>query len=79
MTTEDLDGSGWDLAKALKLLAKSNAPLIEWLFPPVTYRSNDAFLLQMQAFAKDCFRPSLHYTITWEPPRTLWKYAKPNR
>ena len=65
MTAEDLDGSGWDLAKALILLAKSNAPLIEWLFPPVTYRSNDAFLLQMQAFAKDCFSPipTLHHYL----------------
>lgn len=65
MTAEDLDGSGWDLAKALKLLAKSNAPLIEWLFPPVTYQSNDTFLSQMQAFAKDCFSPiaTLHHYL----------------
>lgn len=57
MTTEDLDGSGWDLAKALKLLAKSNAPLLEWLFSPVVYKQDDAFLKQMQAFANDCFSP----------------------
>ncbi len=57
MTAEDLDGSGWDLAKALKLLARSNAPLLEWLYPPVVYKTDDAFLKQMQEFAKDCFSP----------------------
>lgn len=44
MTDQDLDGSGWDLAKALKLLAKSNAPLIEWLYSPVCYSTDDVFL-----------------------------------
>ena len=65
MTAEDLDGSGWDLAKALKLLAKSNAPLIEWLFPPVVYYSDDAFLKQMQFFANECFSPiaTLHHYL----------------
>ena len=65
MTAEDLDGSGWDLAKALKLLAKSNAPLIEWLFSPVVYHQNDTFLKQMQDFATDCFSPiaTLHHYL----------------
>lgn len=65
MTKEDLDGSGWDLAKALKLLAKSNAPLIEWLFSPVVYYSDEAFLKQMRLFAYDCFSPvaTLHHYL----------------
>ena len=65
MTADDLDGSGWDIAKALKLLAKSNAPLIEWLFSPIIYQQNDAFLKQMQVFANDCFSPiaSLHHYL----------------
>jgi uncharacterized protein len=57
MTPDDLDGSGWDIAKALKLLAKSNAPLIEWLFSPVVYYQDDAFLQQMQVLATNCFSP----------------------
>lgn len=32
MTADDLDGSGWDLRKTVKLLAKSNASLLEWIF-----------------------------------------------
>jgi len=65
MTTEDLDGSGWDLAKALKLLAKSNAPLIEWLFGPVVYYTDADFIKQMQAFAIDCFSPiaTMHHYL----------------
>ncbi|RWX02287.1 nucleotidyltransferase domain-containing protein [Flavobacterium cerinum] len=65
MTVEDLDGSGWDLAKSLKLLAKSNVPLIEWLYSPVEYQTNDDFLKQMRLFANDCFSPiaSLHHYL----------------
>ncbi|MFH6994422.1 DNA polymerase beta superfamily protein [Flavobacterium sp. FlaQc-48] len=57
MTQDDLDGSGWDLRKSVKLLAKSNAPLIEWLFSPVVYYQNDAFAKQMQDIATECFSP----------------------
>ncbi len=65
MTTDDLDGSGWDIAKALKLLAKSNAPLIEWLFSTVVYYQDDAFIQQMQGLATDCFSPiaTLHHYL----------------
>lgn len=57
MTEDDLDGSGWDLRKAVKLLAKSNAPLIEWLFSPIVYFKNDDFAKQMQDLAVECFSP----------------------
>jgi predicted nucleotidyltransferase len=65
MTPDDLDGSGWDIAKALKLLAKSNAPLIEWLFSPVVYYQDEAFVQQMQSLAQDCFSPiaTLHHYL----------------
>lgn len=65
MTEDDLDGSGWDLRKAMKLLAKSNAPLLEWLHSPVIYYQDDAFLMQMRELAKDCFSPvaCLHHYL----------------
>jgi predicted nucleotidyltransferase len=65
MTAEDLDGSGWDLSKALKLLAKSNAPLIEWLHSPVVYYQDNDFLRQMQYLADQCFSPiaTLHHYL----------------
>ena len=65
MTQEDLDGSGWDLRKAVKLLAKSNAPLLEWLYSPAVYYENVAFVTQMRSLAKDCFSPiaCLHHYL----------------
>lgn len=65
MTEDDLDGSGWDLRKAVKLLAKSNAPLLEWLYSPVVYYQDDAFLHEIQQLAQDCFSPiaTLHHYL----------------
>jgi hypothetical protein len=57
MTRNDLDGSGWDIAKALRLLAKSNAPLLEWIYSPVVYRTDGAFLQGLRSLAADCFSP----------------------
>ena len=65
MTEDDLDGSGWDLRKTVKLLAKSNAPLLEWIYSPVVYYENEAFMNQMRALAKECFSPvaCLHHYL----------------
>ena len=57
MNKDDLDGSGWGLRKTVKLSAKSNAPLIEWLYSTVVYCQDDDFLEQMRLLAKDCFSP----------------------
>ena len=57
MTEDDLDGSGWDLRKTLKLLAKSNAPLLEWLYSPVVYYQDEAFANEMRRLAEKCFSP----------------------
>jgi len=44
----DMDANGWDLAKALRLLLKGNAVIVEWLRSPIVYRGQawfrDAFL-----------------------------------
>lgn len=65
MTDDDLDGSGWDLRKTVKLLAKSNAPLLEWLFSPVVYFENETFIAEMRRLAQDCFSPvaCLHHYL----------------
>jgi len=34
-----LDINGWDIRKALKLLRKSNPPLLEWLQSPIVYKN----------------------------------------
>ncbi len=67
MTEDDLDGSGWNLRKTLKLLAKSNASLLEWIYSPVVYYENEAFMNQMRTLAQDCFSPVAcvyHYIST---------------
>ncbi|MFC0780053.1 DNA polymerase beta superfamily protein [Flavobacterium sp. HJSW_4] len=57
MTEEDFDGSGWDLRKSVRLLAKSSASLIEWLYSPIVYYENEDFVKQMREIAKECFSP----------------------
>lgn len=57
MTEDELDGSGWDIKKALKLLSKSNASLLGWLFSPIVYRSSRTFLEEMKKVATNNFNP----------------------
>lgn len=57
ITEDDLDGSGWDLRKTLKLLAKSNASLLGWLFSPIIYRADEIFLKKIQQVAVNNFNP----------------------
>jgi hypothetical protein len=38
-----LDVNGWDIAKALKLLLKGNAVVIEWLTSPISYGTDPRF------------------------------------
>jgi hypothetical protein len=40
---DELDVNGWDLVKALRLLMKGNAVIIEWLTSPLVYRGDEAF------------------------------------
>jgi predicted nucleotidyltransferase len=37
------DVNGWDLAKALRLLLKGNAVIVEWLQSPIVYRGEASF------------------------------------
>lgn len=64
-TDDDLDGSGWDLKKTLQLLSKSNGALLEWLFPTITYLSEQRFLKQIQDLARESFSPiaTLHHYL----------------
>jgi uncharacterized protein len=48
---DDLDLNGWDLAKALKLMLKGNAVVIEWLMSPVAYAVDSAFRDDLLALA----------------------------
>ncbi|MDE2182540.1 MAG: nucleotidyltransferase domain-containing protein [Alphaproteobacteria bacterium] len=47
-----LDVNGWDLAKALKLLLKGNAVVIEWLTSPIVYCGRPWFRDEFLALAR---------------------------
>lgn len=49
----DLDVNGWDLGKALRLLLKGNAVIIEWLRSPIIYRGHTWFRDDLLAFARE--------------------------
>jgi len=46
-----LDLNGWDIAKALKLLLKGNAVVIEWLTSPIVYCADEPFRNEFLALA----------------------------
>lgn len=54
----ELDVSGWDLRKALRLLCKSNPSLLEWLNSPVAYAGESAFRERLYALAVANFSPA---------------------
>lgn len=47
----DIDITGWDLRKSLRLLQKSNAPLLERIQSPILYRSDETFLAEINELA----------------------------
>jgi uncharacterized protein len=52
-----LDVNGWDLAKALRLLLKGNAVVIEWLTSPYTYAGDAGFRTEALALAREIAHP----------------------
>lgn len=60
-----LDINGWELRKALGLLKKGNATLIEWLDSPVVYRAHAEFLHAIRVAARCTHRPerSFHHYV----------------
>ncbi|HEY7419540.1 MAG TPA: nucleotidyltransferase domain-containing protein [Ktedonobacteraceae bacterium] len=49
---DDLDINGWDIFKALRLLRKSNPPLLEWLFSPIVYAENSPAITKLREVAR---------------------------
>lgn len=54
----DLDVGGWDIDKALRLLGKSNIPLMEWIYSPLVYGADPVFLEKVQELAQGQFIPA---------------------
>ena len=53
----DIDLSGWDLKKTLKLFRKSNPPLLEWMRSPIIYYQNSSMIDKLRNLALEYFNP----------------------
>lgn len=51
LENNDIDISGWDLRKSLRLLQKSNAPLLERIQSPTLYKYDAQFLSEINLLA----------------------------
>lgn len=51
----DLDLSGWELKKALRLLAKGNPPLLEWVGSPIVYIKDPDFYTELKSLSESLF------------------------
>ena len=58
---DELDISGWDLRKALKLLRKSNPPLLEWLSSPIIYKETHSIADELRAAVAEFYSPISSY------------------
>jgi len=58
---DELDISGWDLRKALKLLRKSNPPLLEWLSSPINYKETGSIAAQLRDAVAEFYSPVASY------------------
>lgn len=61
-----IDLSGWDLRKALRLLQKSNPPLLEQIQSPIIYLKNESFLAGIKALAQSSYSKiaTLHHYLS---------------
>lgn len=69
------DVNGWDLAKALRLLIKGNAVVVEWLTSPFVYAGDATFRAEALALAQRAVRSAAvarHYLHLGERQRRTY-------
>ena len=57
MLPDNLDLSGWELRKALKLFRKSNPPLLEWLNSPIVYLEKPVIIEKLRGLLTKFYNP----------------------
>ena len=64
--TDELDISGWELRKTLKLLRNSNPTLLEWLGSPLVYRAEPGAVESLRALALNFYsaRAARHHYLS---------------
>ena len=55
---DELDINGWDLRKALRLLRKSNPPLLEWLSSPTVYLEEEELIKKFRSLVPLSYSPT---------------------
>ena len=55
---ENIDLSGWEIRKALRLFRKSNPPLLEWLRSPIIYQQKFSVADQFKSFTPHFYSPA---------------------
>ncbi len=62
---DELDVSGWDVRKALRLFRKSNPPLLEWLQCPIIYQERFSFAQRLRLYLPAFHSPkaSFHHYL----------------
>jgi len=58
---DEIDLSGWDLRKTLRLLYRSNPALLEWLSCPIVYRTDELALAPLLKLSEVAFSPLAAY------------------
>lgn len=53
----EIDITGWDIRKSLRLLKKSNAAMLERIQSPIAYIENEKFVHEINNLGKECFSP----------------------
>ncbi len=61
----EIDLSGWELKKALRLFRKSNPPLLEWLRSPIVYLEQYSTAENLRKLVEEYFNPKscLHHYL----------------
>src|SRR3989344_3225606 len=63
--SDQLDISGWDIKKTLRLFKKSNPPLYEWLNSPIIYLEQGDFAQRLRELMPKFYSPisSMHHYL----------------
>lgn len=72
----DLDITGWDLRKCLKLLKKSNVPLIERFQSPIEYYSEEEFKKSFKKLIKEYYCPIASFYHHYSLATKFWEESK---
>jgi predicted nucleotidyltransferase len=72
----DLDITGWDLKKSLKLLKKSNVPLIERFQSPIQYYADEKFKADFVRLIQDYYSPMASFFHHYSLASKFWEEIK---